>query len=90
MKVVQEMEEEIFQVEEDLSFDEEFNNTLQQHLEQEQEEEEKMEANEIPLTESIFENNLRKTQLHDSGSRRTALINDDPIERRTSINPKIP
>jgi hypothetical protein len=29
MKVVQEMEEEIFQVEEDLSFDEEFNNTLQ-------------------------------------------------------------
>ena len=29
MKVVKEMEEEIFQVEEDLSFDEEFNNTLE-------------------------------------------------------------
>ena len=36
MKVVQEMEEEIFQVEEDLSFDEEFNHTLEAHLEQEQ------------------------------------------------------
>ena len=36
MKVVKEMEEEIFQVEEDLSFDEEFNNTLEAHLEQEQ------------------------------------------------------
>ena len=32
MIVVKEMEEEIFQEEEDLSFDEEFNNTLEQHL----------------------------------------------------------